>query len=347
MLRKFGLGRPDPWKAHYARERALFGHTLTPRPWLSGPDPVCVRASDLDVVEFDLLRYAHAIDKGLQLPEHRVGFGQDKIRCIARMISSLRASHGAYIDPIAWAVGILRRYRETLAADILALEQIEDRLQPHVEWLRELDKMLMQFGEVTSCEASVPVHPDLSPVYFDRRSVRQWSNRPVSEQTLRTLVEAAAWAPASCNRQPHKFLFLRDRESKHLALSVAVGGSGFGSEAPVIVLLLNDVRAYYGPHERHLAYVDTALAAQNLILAAHELGIGTVWLSCACEDLGQEDRLRSALHVPDWYAVVGAVALGYTDQSTVCVPSVRRSVDKMMVLDAFGDGQERRGAAYG
>lgn len=339
IMRLFGWRGSDIWESHYEHERALFRYTLMERPWLSDGPARQAPAHDVDVIEFDLLRYAHAIDKGLQLADRRSGFGIEKIRCILRMLAYLNLSDGGSRQVFGWSLGILRRYRQVLDTDLAGSELDDDNRQRLTEWARELDEALGQFDETDSYDTVAPTCDGLSPIYFSRRSVRQWTDRPVDDATLKTLVEAALWAPASCNRQPHKFLFIRDAEKKRLAIEVAAGGTGFADRAPVLVVLLNDVRAYYAPSERHLAYIDTTLAAQNFVLAACELGLGPVLLSMACEDTSAVDRFRSALGIPDWYATIALIALGYPKDSSPCVPSVRRSVEAMMVFDGFSEGE--------
>ncbi|MDH7603030.1 MAG: nitroreductase family protein [Armatimonadota bacterium] len=290
---------------------------------------------DAEVVEFDLLRFAHAIDKGLYLPERRVGFGRDKIRCILNMLKLLAPSAGGRQRVVTWAVNILRRYARALAKDLETLDIASEKRVELANWLEKLRDALEQFDQLPDVCEGPPSKTGLSDIYFKRRSVRCWKDEDVDNSVLRTLVEAALWAPSSCNRQPYKFLFIRDAKVKRMVLDVATGGRGFADMAPVVLLLLVDVRAYYSPSERHLAYIDAALASQNLALAACELGLGTVWLNCAVEDFAKEDELRGELRIPRWYALVGAMAIGWPLDDTRYEPSVRRSVDDVIVFERF------------
>ena len=331
------LGVEDPWGESYPRERALFSYTGWDRYWLDINRPQHTPTlEDLDVMEFDLLRFVHAIDKGLQLPNRKVAFGREKIRCILTMLRHLICFKNCREQVIAWAVEVLRQYVEVLRNDLETKEYSPTDRSELVSWLNELERELDSLLSMGELKIESPESNGLSNVYYQRRSIRQWSKKPVEDAILRQIVEAAVWAPSSCNRQPYKFIFIRSEHGKRLLLDVATGGRGLAEHAPVIVLLLSDVRAYYAPSERHLAYIDSALASQNLSLAAHELGLGTVWLNCATEDFVKEDRLRNELSIPPWYAIVGALAIGYPREGFQAKPPVRRCVDNIILHERFG-----------
>ncbi len=339
LLRLFRLRTRDPWDTHYAAERALYQHTLTDRPWLQSKPPCVLQKDELDVIEFDLLRYIHSIDKGLLLDNRRPGFGVKKIRCVINMLRYMKLCNDADVHVMGWTIDILRRYVRVLSSDIALADPGKEQTRDLISFAEELNQAMLEFEKYDSFEPDTPACTSIPPILFSRRSVRSWDSKLVDDATLHTLVEAAAWAPASCNRQPYRFLFLRDPEKKKMAIEAAIGGKGFADKAPVIVVLLNDVRAYYAPHERHLAYVDTALAAQNFSLAAHSMGLGTVFLSMAVEDTQMETQFRNALNIPDWYASIALIALGYPKDVGECGIPVRRSIDKMMVFDEFNNSE--------
>ncbi len=330
------LIRGNPWNQGYRREQQLFVYTHWDRYWLDTnrqqrkPSP-----KDVDVIEYDLLRFTHAIDKGLQLPNRRAGFGRFKVECVLNMVKLLENSSQGREQVIRWAYTVLNDYAKVLADDLDNRGLTSEERTDLSAWLEKLNQEIATLPSLSdSGEAPSPVE-GISPVYFERRSVRQWADKPVEDVTLEKLVKVALWAPSSCNRQPYKFLFVRSEESKRLVLEVAQGGKSFAEKAPVLLVLLADVRAYCAPSERHLAYIDAALASQNLALAACELGLGAVWLNCSVEDFSAEDQLRLALKIPPWYAIVGAMAIGYQRDEEPRNPSARRSVQSVVVYERF------------
>ncbi|MFB0555263.1 MAG: nitroreductase family protein [Phycisphaerae bacterium] len=335
--RRASKSRVDPYEAFYEQEKVLFQHTLVNRPWLKYEQQAdrILSYDEVEVLDFDLRRYAHAIDKGLQLPEHKVGFGRDKIRCVLRMLKYIRQNAKGQEDLLTWCLDVLHRYHTILAKDLASGDLPADQRCECADWAAELSEVLQEFDDIEHWPSVEPDVNGLSRLFFERRSVRRWTPKLVDEKTLCYLVKAALWAPSSCNRQPHKFLFVRDEVKKKLLVELATGAKEFADCAPVILVLLNDVRAYYGPNERHLSYIDTSIAGQNLTLAAHELGLGTVWLNWAVDRPDAEEHLRVKLNIPPWYAVIALIAIGYPDDAVDFPPPARRPVEQSILFDSF------------
>jgi len=145
----------------------------------------------------------------------------------------------------------------------------------------------------------------------NRRSIRRFLNKEVDEGTVEKLIEAATWAPSAHNAQPWDFIIIRDKgmlkemgeKSKY---------AKFISQAPVAIV----VCARFGEkrqrdEDKYLEYYciqDTAAAIQNMLLAAHGLGLGACWIGDFKEHI-----LRPLLGVPEGHNIVGIVALGYPE----------------------------------
>jgi nitroreductase len=129
---------------------------------------------------------------------------------------------------------------------------------------------------------------------------------------VRKLVEAAIWAPSSCNRQTCRFLILRDEDERTIVGKAVVGGAGFAEKAPVHILALVDARPYHLPHERHLPFVDSAASIQNMLLLAHAMGLGACWINWTV-DPNAEKKIRAMFRIPPYLLIVALVAVGYPD----------------------------------
>jgi F420 biosynthesis protein FbiB-like protein len=170
-----------------------------------------------------------------------------------------------------------------------------------------------------------------------RRSVRRYEARPVPRETVEQLLTAAIWAPSAHNRQPWRFVVIETDATKH-RLATAMGerlrrdlaADGLPAEAierdaarshtriagaPLLILVcltLADMDAY--PDERRrqneatMAAQSAAMAGQNLLLAAHALGLGACWL---CAPLFCPDVVRETLTLPDDWQPQGLVTAGY------------------------------------
>lgn len=132
-----------------------------------------------------------------------------------------------------------------------------------------------------------------------RKSVREYDDRPVPEDVLERVLEAGRLAPSAMNYQPWHFVVVRDPE-KRRALSEGRYAK-FLAQSPVVIVGLGDKAR---SPEWHV--VDTTIALQQMVLAATAEGLGTCWIGSF-----YEDRVRTTLDVPERFAIVAMLALGY------------------------------------
>ena len=175
-----------------------------------------------------------------------------------------------------------------------------------------------------------------------RRSIRRYKATPVDDKTLQLVLEAARWAPSWKNTQCWRFIVVRDSNIK-AELAQALGkvsdapnpSTDAIRNAPVVIVACAELEKS-GYDKGELAtdkgdywyMFDVALAMQNLALAAHSLGLGTV-------HIGLFDALKvaSILEVPPGFCVVAITPLGYPDQEPKTRP--RREFSQTVFHDKF------------
>jgi nitroreductase len=137
-----------------------------------------------------------------------------------------------------------------------------------------------------------------------RRSVRSYSDRPVEEEKLLRVLEAARLSPSATNAQNWRFILVRDKE-KLRKLTAAADDQPFVGEAPAaIVACATDRRIMDCGQPTDT--VDCSIAMAYMILEAHELGLGTCWLGHFFED-----QVKEALDIPEEVRVVVFAPIGY------------------------------------
>ena len=144
---------------------------------------------------------------------------------------------------------------------------------------------------------------------FERRySCRNFDTTPLDRQTVETILEAGRWAPNGGNLQPWRFVVVLDSE-KRRAVAGAAYGQGFLAQAPVVITVCavpEESASKYGLRGRDLYCLqDTAAAAENLLLAATELGLGSCWVGAF-----DEAAIRRVLDLPQSWRPVALIALG-------------------------------------
>jgi nitroreductase len=143
---------------------------------------------------------------------------------------------------------------------------------------------------------------------FGRRSIRAYTAEAVSEEAVQKLLEAAMAAPSAAAKDPWRFVVVRNRELLS-GVAEALPHGRMLATAAVGVAICGDLEA---AHDRQLSYLlqDCAAACENLLLAAHALGLGACWLGVH----PREERIkqvREILRLEASWVPVAVVAIGH------------------------------------
>ena len=144
---------------------------------------------------------------------------------------------------------------------------------------------------------------DFVKTLFARRSIRKYTDEPISDSEVRTLLESAMAAPSAANLKPWHFIVVRNRGTLDL-LADALPYGKMLFEAPLCIAVCGDtaVSPDYWPQ-------DCSAATENLLLTATALGLGAVWLGVYPRD-EREAAVRDILGIPDTVTPLNIVSLG-------------------------------------
>ena len=168
--------------------------------------------------------------------------------------------------------------------------------------------------------------PDFFDVIKTRRTVRSYTDEPVSEQDLRELIDLATLAPTGMNLQPWAFTVITDRQTLdtlNARVLPVLRSSGFFESIQIEGLkqALNDpahdifhrapaLVVIAGNKQAPGAMIDCQLAAENLFLAAHAKGLGTCYMGFLM--FGRDDlEVCSLLRIPEGYELMAAAVVGH------------------------------------
>ena len=160
-----------------------------------------------------------------------------------------------------------------------------------------------------------------------RRSVRAYQDKPVPDEVLDRVLEAARWAPSARNLQPFKLVVVKDPEMRK-RLGVAADDQAFVGQAPVVIASVASDPDRFMSCEVPPYAVDTAIAMDHLTLAAASEGLGTCWIGAF-----SQPRVREILSVPDTHKVVSLMPLGYPADTEA--PRSRKSKSELVCADGF------------
>ncbi len=180
-------------------------------------------------------------------------------------------------------------------------------------------------------------------VIQDRRSIRDYTEEPVSDHDLDLILESARLAPSGENAQPWRFVVVKDAETRRKLGALAGGGSGrrftaefvtkkmqerfssledeakkraafekltsgqvsaFLANAPVNIIVCGKKDVWDLPY-------DTSAAIENMLLMVTALGLGACWVIAPCIDIRDEERIKSLLGIPDGFKAVSVVSVGH------------------------------------
>lgn len=175
---------------------------------------------------------------------------------------------------------------------------------------------------------------DIVEIIKTRRSVREYSEKQVSDEDIKFLIDCARYAPSGFNVQPWSFLVVKNKDvmrkiseqgknsmiplleqmnsaSKKAAeflVFLRTKGTSMFYDAPVLVIILGNKSAM-------TADWDCSMAAQNMMLAAHSKGMGSCWIGGVLPALMDEGLLKE-LGAPEGYKAVAPLIFGYPKGKT-------------------------------
>jgi nitroreductase len=171
----------------------------------------------------------------------------------------------------------------------------------------------------------------------ERRSVRRFTEEPVSTEDLTKILEAAQWAPSWVNVQPWKIIIVRDAGTKETLSETLLPKNPAAKaliQAPVLLVLIGE-RGKSGLYGDSFAtdkgdwyMFDLGIAAQNIALAAHALGLGTVHVGAL-----DHKKAGAILKVPEGFEVVEILPLGRPTFAPKAPP--RKELKEFVTLENF------------
>jgi nitroreductase len=161
--------------------------------------------------------------------------------------------------------------------------------------------------------------------------VRKYLPDPVSKTDIHTLLDAANWAPSAMNRQPWAFVVVQNQEfltrvsdyckpimiahmkdahdgmSDSFRAMLESPGYSIYYHAPTVIMIV-------GKTASRFREIDASLCAENMMLAAHALGIGSCWVG-STEVAYDNKELMAGFSIPEGYSPVGTIVFGYPAES--------------------------------
>ena len=156
-----------------------------------------------------------------------------------------------------------------------------------------------------------------------RKSIRKYLEKPLEDEKLNVVLEAARLAPSAGNRQEWRFVVVRDPKTR-TRLAEAANSQTFVGQAPVVIAACAETDGHVMRCGQLCYPIDVAIALDHMSLAATELGLGTCWIGAF-----NEQKVKEILGIPEETRVVQLMPLGYPSDASLIRKS-RLQLDRIV-----------------
>ncbi len=146
---------------------------------------------------------------------------------------------------------------------------------------------------------------------LNRRSIRKYTEEPVSGDDVKTILEAGLMAPSSKRKMPWHFIVVEDKAMLAQLSQCRDAGAGPIANSALTIIVTVDMTLSEAWVE------DGSIAAVLMQLQAHDLGLGSCWIQLRNRSLGEEateDVVREMLDIPEQMGILCAVTIGHKDE---------------------------------
>ena len=291
-------------------------------------------STDQARVETRLAFDIHRLEKGLSHVNFRCGFGKGVLSEISRRMVLLEKADTSYETNHLYQKGlsVLHEYQHRHDDVNYDLTSVKAMFPEHI-WASALNCEPDASSEAGSFIINSSTKADnLSKGFVqlaqNRYSVREYSDKPVSQELLDKGYELSMKTPSVCNRQATRRYQITDPEKIKAVLKIQGGFNGYDMP-PVLLLVTSDIRAFMNYGERNEPFVDGGLFSMSLLYALEAYGLAACPLN-AMFSLSQDRQTRELLHMPDYEFPVMYIAVGNFPESVPVCRSARRSPESIV-----------------
>lgn len=273
---------------------------------------------------------AHKLEKGMALPSPRPGFGLGVAERLVREIDLYLEKYGA-CPSMQIAIAMLRAYQRftnSHGIDYTDLFNDIDRLSESIPCADNSAgcDLLHKSDWLESAQH------DLSSFFRSRRSVRDFSDAPVSPDELLKAIEMARYTPTVCNRQAVKAHAFVAPENVKKVLQCQSGNGGFGHNVSAVLVVTVDRQSFFTAGERNQCWIDGGLFSMSLVYALHSLGLGSCCLNWSATK-AEDQRLRTVIDIEESDAVIMMIAVGHLKDRFKVAKSTRKPIRDFITFE--------------
>lgn len=282
-----------------------------------------------------LRRNIHRLEKGLIMRPRRDVFAENYLEETVVAYAACVNNNIGENGEIKWADDVLKNYfdvvnseKSAIIAKAKSLYQSTSFVQKQANCKAPDDYVPYRYAELPATEISTQ---SLDVLFHRRRSIRWYEQKDVPLASLEQAIAHASLAPSACNRQPYKFHAVLDQDKATTMADIAMGTKGFSSNIPAMLAVVGDLSAYPFERDRHVIYIDGALASMQLMLSLDTLGLASCPINWP--DMPEKDKkISEFLNLKPYEKVIMLIAVGYADPEGLIPFSQKKSTDSLLKI---------------
>lgn len=272
----------------------------------------------------------HVIEKGLSMPNMRLGFGKDKILELSKRIEEYKIKYSDASNTVKDAVSVLLEYERIHNENKYELDNDIKFVISNVKKEYPYIKPIYQ-KEMTKEEFFKDIDKGFIDFSNSRHCIRDYSEDKVDINDVKDAIDIARNAPSACNRQPARVHVIRDKETILKCLELQNGNRGFGNLTDVLLIVTGDLRTVLGASEFYDLNTNVGIFIMNLCYALHIKRIGCCILNWYVRPK-DDKRLRNIIAIPDEENIVAFISCGMVKEKFKLAESPRLDLLHYMVI---------------
>jgi len=277
-----------------------------------------------------ILEY-HVIEKGLTMPETRLGFGREKILSLCNNCIDFIGKYKNEDVQLKHAIGVICEYKyyheknkfkldEEILSGIEMLEKINGGTILHTDQ-KEINKE-MYFSHT---------YDSFYDFSNSRSSVRNYSSEAISEEKIISAISLVTNTPSACNRQPWRTYIYTQKDQINLILEAQGGNRGFGHLTDKLIIITGELGLFGSLSERNQVFVDGGMYAMNLLYSLHYHQIAACILNCS-HSVEKDMMLRKLCKIKESEVFIAMITCGIPPDNFKIAISKRYDVHKTNVI---------------
>jgi nitroreductase len=258
-----------------------------------------------------LRRNTHRLEKALVMRPRKNIFALNYIsETVAIFVDSVERKGNVKGDELKWCRDVLATYFDVVGSNAI-VDRSRAIFEKCITDTADEGSMKMPYRRGNPSN-DVMDYERLDQLSRRRCSVRWFKQEQVPEELIKKALAIGLRAPSACNRQPFRFHFVTDLTSVKSVASLAWGTSGFCDNIPAVGIVIGSLRNFFASWDRHLIYIDSALAVGPFLLALETLGLSSCCLNWPdIRDVDEE--MGSYIELAPEERIIMLIAIGYAD----------------------------------